>query len=155
MILLFLIIWQLIWTSFLCPDWLIASPYNTIPTTFSNFYRKTSIFKFSLFWHQTLSKFNKIFILFCSRMLSYQTNDLQTLEQCTKQCVGLASNKSASIKTKDVPIKSSKLLCFNLILFYSKYCKLKTFPTIISRVFIFVMNGPRQKALDVKLSHCD
>ena len=52
------------------------------------------------------------------------------------------SNKSAPIKTKDVPIKSSKLFRFNLILFYSKYCKLKTFPAIISRVFIFIMNGP-------------
>ena len=63
------------------------------------------------------------------------------------------SNKSASIKTKDVPIKSSKLLCLNLILFCSKSCKLKTFPAVISRVFIFVMNGPSQKALFIKWSH--
>ena len=32
------------------------------------------------------------------------------------------SNKSASIKTKDIPIESSKLLCFSFILFYSKLC---------------------------------
>ena len=32
------------------------------------------------------------------------------------------SNKSASIKTKDIPIDSSKLLCFSFILFYSKSC---------------------------------
>ena len=63
------------------------------------------------------------------------------------------SNKSASIKTKDVPIKSSKLLCFDFILFYSKSYKLKTFPAVISRVFIFIMNGPSRKALDVKWSH--
>ena len=46
-------------------------------------------------------------------------------------------------------IKSSELLCFNLILFYSKSCKLKMFPAVIPRVFIFVMSGPSQKALDV------
>ena len=62
------------------------------------------------------------------------------------------SNKSASIKTKDIPIESSKLLCLNLILFYSKSCNLKTFPAVISRVFIFVINRPSQKSLDVKLS---
>ena len=32
------------------------------------------------------------------------------------------SNKSASIKTKDIPIESSKLLCFSFILFHSKLC---------------------------------
>ena len=62
----------------------------------------------------------------------------------------ISANKSASIKTKGVPIKSSKLLCFDLPLFYSKSCKLKTFPAVISRVFIFVMKGPSPKALDVK-----
>ena len=51
-----------------------------------------------------------------------------------------------------VPIRSSKLLCLNLILFCSKSCKLKTFPAVISRVFLFVMNGPSQKAVDVKWS---
>ena len=61
------------------------------------------------------------------------------------------SNKSASIKTKDVQIKSSKLHCFNLILFYSKSCKLRTFPAVISRVFIFVMNGPSQKSTGCKV----
>ena len=52
----------------------------------------------------------------------------------------------------DVPIKSSTLLCLNLILFCSKSCKLKTFAAVISRVFIFLMNGPSQKALDIKWS---
>ena len=55
------------------------------------------------------------------------------------------SNKSASIKTKEVPIKSSS---FDLPLFYSKSCKLKTSPVVILRVFIFVMKGP---SLDVKV----
>ena len=62
------------------------------------------------------------------------------------------SNKSASIKTKDIPIESSKLLCFSFILFYSKSCLLKTFPAVISRVFIFVINRPSKKTLDVKWS---
>ena len=46
------------------------------------------------------------------------------------------SNKSASIKPKDVPIKPSKLLCSNLILFYSKSCKLKIFPAVILTVHL-------------------
>ena len=62
------------------------------------------------------------------------------------------SSISPSIKTKDILIESSKLLCFSLVLFYSKSSLLKTFPAVISRVFIFIINGPKQKALDVKWS---
>ena len=50
-------------------------------------------------------------------------------------------------------MESSKLLCLNYILLCSKSCKLKTFPAVISRVFILVMNRPRKKALDVKWSY--
>ena len=57
------------------------------------------------------------------------------------------------IEPKDVLIKPSKLLCWNIILFYSKLFKLKAFPAVISRMFIFIMNGPSQKELYVRLSH--
>ena len=87
------------------------------------------------------------------QILSMYTPLAKLMAQQARNLFIHVNNKSASIKTKDVPMKSSKLLCFNLILFYSKSCKLKTLPAVISRVFIFVMNGRSLKALGVKCSH--
>ena len=55
--------------AFLQPDWLIASPYNMIRTSFFNFCRKSFLLKFLLFWHRKFSKLDKIFILCSLRKL--------------------------------------------------------------------------------------
>ena len=57
--------------AFLQSDWLIAGPHNTIRTTFFNFCRNSYIFKFPLFWHRSLSKFDKFLpVVFSDTLIS-------------------------------------------------------------------------------------
>ena len=73
----------------------------------------------------SLSEFYTMYVHSPHEIISTAGKTRHNLRQKRNRSLNLfihISNKSASIKTKDIPIESSKLFCLNLIQFYSKSC---------------------------------